>query len=308
MASNGPPPPPANPLSIMTALSPSVSIYQPTTAAATTTTTTTTTTTSPKLIILATWMGARDAHIAKYLLPYTSLYPTSAILLLRSSLRDFLFPRSGTSTLAAAVPYIQTIFPPSSSSQTSTTTTTTTTTNPELHIHVFSNGGSLTLHTLTTLLLHSPSSSSFKFPSHTLVFDSAPSQYSYARSLIAVAAPLTPTQRLVFAPLVHLLCTYLMLLNLAAGDGFAKVAAAHNDTAGRAGSEVRRTYVYSEEDALVDFRDVEQHAEEARGRGLRVKLVKVVGTAHVAHARGEEGGRRYWEVVKACWRGGDFDS
>ncbi|KAK3680882.1 hypothetical protein B0T22DRAFT_524260 [Podospora appendiculata] len=257
MATNAPPPPP-NPLSIMTALSPTVSIYQPTT----TTATTTTTPAPPKLIILATWMGARDAHIAKYLLPYTALYPTSAILLLRSSLKDFLLPGSNTSALAAAVPYIQTIFP-ASSKPTSTTST------PELQIHVFSNGGSLTLHTLTTLL-----PSSFPFPKHTLIFDSAPSQYSYARSLLAVSAPLSRTRTLLYAPLIHLLCAYMMLVNLAAGDGFAQVAAAHNDTTRRAGTEVGRVYVYSEEDALVDFADVERHAEEARGRGLGVELVK----------------------------------
>ncbi|KAK3311795.1 hypothetical protein B0H66DRAFT_539123 [Apodospora peruviana] len=79
------------PLSFMTKLSPCVYIYRPSntgdrsvsTPAAESVVSARTTphqaTTTPKFILLATWMGARDPHIAKYVLPYQALFPSAQI-------------------------------------------------------------------------------------------------------------------------------------------------------------------------------------------------------------------------------------
>lgn len=67
--------------------------------------------------------------------------------------------------------------------------------------------------------------------------------------------------------------------------------------------ETRRCYIYSEEDELVDWRDVEDHARDAEEKGFVVRREKVVGSGHCAHARGE-GGKRYWETVRETWEAG----
>lgn len=68
--------------------------------------------------------------------------------------------------------------------------------------------------------------------------------------------------------------------------------------------EASRCYVYSEEDQLVGWRDVEDHAREAEKRGFEVRRERMVGGGgHCAHARGE-GGKRYWEVVREAWEVG----
>lgn len=76
---------------------------------------------------------------------------------------------------------------------------------------------------------------------------------------------------------------------------------AHNDRK-RNKDEIRRVYVYSEEDALVDFRTVEKHATQAEEMGFVMKREKFSGTPHVAHARGKHG-ERYWAVVRQAWEG-----
>src|SRR4051812_28040225 len=122
-----------NPLSSLTKLSPCAYIYQPST---TTTTTTTPPSSDPKLIILSTWMSAAPPHIAKYLIPYQDLYPSSPILLLRSSARHFLLPYLAAHELKPAVTYFRSVFPSPTSNNNNNNNNNN---KPELLIHTFSN-------------------------------------------------------------------------------------------------------------------------------------------------------------------------
>ena len=65
-------------------------------------------------------------------------------------------------------------------------------------------------------------------------------------------------------------------------------------------SEVRRCYIYSDEDPMVDFHDVELHASEAARRGFTVQSEKFHGSGHCAHVR-VGSGARYWDVVRNTW-------
>ena len=70
--------------------------------------------------------------------------------------------------------------------------------------------------------------------------------------------------------------------------------------------ERARTYVYSAEDEMVEWRDVERHAAEARqARGeadttVPVRTERFHGSSHVAHVRLEP--ERYWRIVDETWR------
>jgi hypothetical protein len=62
-----------------------------------------------------------------------------------------------------------------------------------------------------------------------------------------------------------------------------------------------RVYIYSREDKVVDWVDIESHARDAEkiGRMEDVKLDRWVGSGHVAH-RGKDS-KRYWEAVRRLW-------
>ncbi|CCG84209.1 protein of unknown function [Taphrina deformans PYCC 5710] len=62
----------------------------------------------------------------------------------------------------------------------------------------------------------------------------------------------------------------------------------------------RRTYIYSKEDALIEWRDVENHARAAQESGNN-KVIKELfhGSAHVMHLRQDE--KRYWQIVQDAW-------
>lgn len=64
-------------------------------------------------------------------------------------------------------------------------------------------------------------------------------------------------------------------------------------------SKGRRCYLYSEDDELIGWRDVEEHAASAVGKGWEVETNKFKGSSHVEHARVNAEG--YWAAVKRTW-------
>ncbi len=243
-------------------------------------------------------MGARDAHIAKYLTPYQqSLYPTSPILLIRNEVSSFMRPSLAINSLKAhAVPVIREVFTASNTHGDGGQGGD----KPELLIHVFSNGGSASLAHLRTLL-------SGALPPHVTVFDSTPGLFTYTSSIAALTAGLKGITRLAVLPVFHLLAAWYLFLEtvlqpIGLWEGpLTRYAKVHNERDGRAAAELRRAYVYSEGDELVGWKAVEGHALEATRRGFVVRMEKFEGSAHVSHVRVDEG--KYWGVVRKTWEG-----
>lgn len=280
MASNAPVPE-TKPLSFMESLSPIVSLYRPPASP------TTSNPAAPKLILICSWTGAKDLHIAKYITKYQTLYPTSQILLVKSPRSILLKPSTIPAAVSPAVPVIRSIFP--------FPTSDTPNSPPELLIHLFSNGGSSSLCALYTAYLPSI------LPPHMTIFDSAPGATRVSGTVNFFTVGHSALQRALITPLIYL-AALVVVAGIYAGlitDSIAVWAGSHNEKARN--REVRRVYLYSEEDELVYWRDVERHAEQAEERGFEVRREKFKGTAHVAHARFE--GERYWGIVKGIWEG-----
>ncbi|KAK0740031.1 hypothetical protein B0T18DRAFT_352099, partial [Schizothecium vesticola] len=266
----------------MTTLSPNVSVFYPPPSPPASPPSNTP---PPKLIILAPWLSARPAPIATHLAPHRALFPTTPILLIRTPRHHLLLPSLAFRELAAfAVPVIRAVCP----STAATTPRGDPNPDPDLLIHVFSAGGSSALAHLRTLL--SPHMSP-----HTIVFDSGPPRSSQCALLWSSTRLFWPAW---FWGLV--LSVWLWVVGRFVGVA-RRQAGVHNERGGRARGEVRRTYVYSRGDEVVGWREVEGHAEEARGRGFEVRMERFEGTGHVGHGRGDMG--RYWGVVRRAWEG-----
>ena len=292
MASNAPAPKP-KPLSFMETLSHIVSFYRP--AESVSSSPSERTRAPPKLIIFAAWTGAQDQHIAKYLTKYQALYPTSPILLLKSPPALVTWnPLKIPNAVAPAVPVVKSIFPDSASSSAD---------NPELLIHFLSNGGSSSISGLYTAWAAASPDGNATLPPHVTIIDSAPSSISLWPSIEFFKAFVPPSQHLIATPLLFLLSATLST-GISIGlltDWLKTWGETHNDRA-KNKEEVRRLYVYSEEDKLVGWEGVEAHAKQAVERGFEVRMEKFVGTGHVSHARGETEGR-YWGLVGGIWEG-----
>jgi hypothetical protein len=256
-------------------------------------------------------MGARDPHIAKYLARYQALYPTSPILLLRSEPRHFIRPRGTPREVAPAVPFFRSIFPEDLAAVKSDASSSDSATKPqpELLIHAFSNGGAAILQALRRALSgdgHTTTTTTSPLPRYTLLLDSAPGTFRYGATYRAFTTGIKGPALWLVAPLMHLLAMMYWVQHILVGRGKSGplyvVARALNDQPARQ-SEVRRTYVYGPADRLVDWRDVEAHAQEAAEQGFCVRRERFDGSEHVAHVRLD--GERYWRVVRETWEGED---
>ncbi|KAK4186506.1 hypothetical protein QBC35DRAFT_268320 [Podospora australis] len=279
-----------NPLGFMTKFSATAYIYSPTPS--TTPASSVSSPSDPKLLILATWMGARPAHIAKYLLPYRSLYPSTPIVLLRSEPRHFFKKNAIKDETSPALPFIKSIFP----------TPASTSSSPEVLIHVWSNGGSIVLSSLRLSLLKSG-----HLPKYAIIYDSTPGLFHYKSAFLAFTTGLKGWVWWLAAGPMHLFCVWFWLWHVVVGKGrtgpLVELANAHNNTLLKE-KEVRRTYIYSQGDRLVKWVDVENHGKEAKEKGFReVRMERFEGTEHVAHARGGVNEGRYWGLVKGTWEG-----
>ncbi|KAH7124195.1 hypothetical protein EDB81DRAFT_951736 [Dactylonectria macrodidyma] len=272
------------PLSFMESLSSEVLLYRPPSSDAEGTA-------APKLIIIATWVNAQDAHIAKYVNRYKSLCPYSQILLVKSTSSIFFNPPLIDKAVQPMVPVIRACFPTDASSASS---------KPGILIHIFSNGGSSSISALRNAYASSMrDSENHHLPEHVTIFDSSPSNITFSATVSFFRVGFNSVQRLLAMPFIYLYSFY-WAASIAIGfnrDWLAFWGKTHNE----AGGEVRRTYIYSESDDLVDYNAIEAHADEAAKKGLQVKREKFDGSAHVSHSRKDEA--RYWEAVQKTWEG-----
>jgi Eukaryotic protein of unknown function (DUF829) len=292
-------------------LSPSVSVYRPASGLSTPHST------APELILLATWMDARDVHIAKYIARYQALYPAACILLVKSFFRYYFNPSSARRELLPAVEVIHNVLDHSSPSL------TTKTNRPRMLVHLFSNGGSCMLYYLYDVYSEASAPSlnptaykdgdtsdpdrSRLLPPHVTIFDSVPGRWSYSGSTQSVLLGLpSGIIRNLLSVVVHLLGMWWVIkyIVLKIPEETHVWGLAHNDP--NRAREICRSYVYSEADELVYYGDVEKHADHAESNAyVVVRKVKFLHSQHVAHARSHP--EEYWALVKETWDAGEKD-
>lgn len=256
---------------------------------------------APKLILLASWMDAREPHIAKYTARYQALYPGSPILLIRCFAKTLTInARHHPKELEPAVPVIRSVVAEAGGGDARAGGRQA----PDMLVHVFSNGGSATLrHLYGVYAASARPGEPTALPAHVTIFDSAPGRWQWGRTVTAfmmsVAGMIWPV-RLVAWAILNIFCAYEWAVHvLLRRPGFLeRTWVAHNDR-GLNASERRRAYIYSEEDKLVDYRNIEEHAAVAAAGGYVPTLEKFGGSQHVAHARADE--ERYWNIVRAAW-------
>lgn len=80
-------------------------------------------------------------------------------------------------------------------------------------------------------------------------------------------------------------------------------AGAYSRTAVNAGDIIavpaRRLYLYSQADDIIQAKDVEAHAAQARGLGFGVDLAEFNGSEHVGHMRRHP--QQYWKAIADSW-------
>lgn len=258
-----------SPLSFMNPLSPTVSYFSPSSHPGPH---------DPSVIIILSWMDAQEVHIGKYISQHRLLFPDSPILLIRSTLSQWLRPSLRRRNFEPAMAVLDRL-------------------DGEFLLHVFSNGGVSSAATLWELWIQRVNDEA-SIPRHAVVMDSCPGYFHWQRDHHVLARPLPSwASPLVWVLLVTVWALHVPLGRIKPHDVYASAL----NTEGKIARETRRAYLYGDMDQSVGWGDVEIHAREAALRGSKMRMEKFEGSGHVSHVRAD--GERYWRVVKETWQG-----
>jgi hypothetical protein len=253
----------------------------------------TTDTGHPDLIVVTSWTGALPKHIAKYTNSYSQLYPNCPILLVTTSIKDLTLQPSEKKS-QALMPAVHYIHAQILSRQTQ---------QYNILLHAFSEGGSSKAVWLAQEFLDH---TGYQLPVAAYVYDSTPGTARFSNNLAAFkrSLPLNPFVRFcgICFGTFFLAISYFFhfVLARARDDLFTKTRKALNDAKLWPVAGVPRTYLFSEADDLICWKDVVDHAEySARHFNVLSLVVKFKATAHCNHMKENED--YYWSAVKKTW-------
>ncbi|KAJ0420365.1 hypothetical protein BJY00DRAFT_284138 [Aspergillus carlsbadensis] len=254
------------------------------------------------LVILCTWLGgASPQRIAKYTTGYARLFPTASILLITTTIAEITV-KSFAAVKERLAPAREVIsqFPDVDDEGGDTS-------RPVL-LHIFSHGGSNIGTQLVRSIREDGVAKHNRFISalRLVIFDYCPGDSAFIRQYNAAAVSLPPATTYPVRNLLGKAFLYPSIGLLSA----LQAAGVMSDVEGlRAelndpslfGSSARRFYVYSVEDEMVRWEDVERHMEDGRRRGYSVHGEKFERGAHCALVVLDE--ERYWESIQRAWEG-----
>ncbi|KAL6886985.1 hypothetical protein GGI43DRAFT_426171 [Trichoderma evansii] len=258
----------------------------------------------PELILVLSWMGARDVHIEKYIAQHRVLFPSSRILLIRSPASHVFWPSLGRRHIPPAIRILRQFAEP----ETKVTSSGRGSNNsrPRVLLHILSNGGVSTAARIRELLRkelgNDSAGNKLVIPRYALCLDSCPGNFVWKSTHKALLQSLPRWT----SPLVHFVIAVAWLIYKLR---LTRPAQNLNAEALRRGTlvprETQRTYLYGTADAIIDWRQVEDHAKRAEESGFKVRKEKFEGGEHVSLVRKES--QRYWQAVKETWDEAELD-
>ncbi|MCJ1440976.1 MAG: hypothetical protein MMC23_001462 [Stictis urceolatum] len=248
---------------------------------------------APALVVFCSWMNAAPRNIAKFMLHYRKLYPSTPILLLTSRAADFIYVTDAKHVRLCA-PAVSTIRSVLSARGV----------GAGVLLHSFSNGGTGQLTFLSRAYYETTGQT---IPAKAAILDSAPGLAAMGPGLRSFTVGL-PEAWYIIWPLKAIFALLIVVLySVPTFLGMKSLDVRMRDMVNSTEPEflpkrAKRVYVFSDADDSIPMDHVLSHAEEARGKGIGVQTEVWKGTGHVEHMRKDP--ERYWGIVKGAWEEG----
>ncbi|POR34285.1 Indole-diterpene biosynthesis protein PaxU, putative, partial [Tolypocladium paradoxum] len=138
----------------------------------------------PELVLMLSWMAARDEHVAKYITRYRALFPASRILLVRCPLSRVWLPWIARRDIAPALPVLRALSEGEGDDKTRPDgDSDDDDKRPRVLVHMFSNGGISTAVLVQKMLLAQPHRGGIRsLPRYVLLMDSCPGYFRWANT------------------------------------------------------------------------------------------------------------------------------
>lgn len=260
---------------------------------------------APALVVLCTWAGgATPRRINKYLAQYRQLYPSSALLLITTSIPDTAFRpfRWIRRRLNPARRAIRHVLASATGDEPRGTDD-----KPGILFHLFSHGG-CNIGVQLSLAMREEDDHGVAFLSSIrgIILDCSPGDDTFERSYRAalLSVPQNTIAQFISGTLLY---PSLSILNGLQHAGFIRAVRdlrlALNDP-NTFGTDAKRLYIYSKEDVMVGWEDVQSHFKEARSQGYTADQIVFESGSHCTLMI--EDADRYWTAVQRFWEGGDL--
>lgn len=250
----------------------------------------------PDVVIVYGWGDGLPKHVAKYTDGFRQLYPGAKQFIVLSPIPKAMFSdlndRSKWMT-----PILDNIYPSGPHAADAPR---------KILAHLMSNTGAIFY---TSMINAYQERYGEPFPHQLMTMDSTPGSTDYhfanltrwSRAMALGTAgwfpwPFVVTQA-VWAVALSLNGLYSALLGREHAGAWGRKAALNDQYELKS---ARRLYLYSKEDDLIGYEDIESHAAEARRLGWEVDTEVFSGSGHVGHMR--KFGEQYWQAIDASWK------
>ncbi|KAM5352829.1 hypothetical protein ACJ41O_005551 [Fusarium nematophilum] len=248
----------------------------------------------PQAVIIYGWGDGLPKHVAKYAEGYRVLFPHSRQIVVLGPMMKIMF--TGTEgrkkEAAAIIDSLDSLLGDRKSS---------------VLVHAMSNTGAIGHGTMINAFRdRNPDEA---FPHQLLVLDSTPgspfltrrtlTNWSYAMSLGTapwMPWPFVVTQG-IWAAVLALSTGWQYLTGMEPAGEFALRVV---DDEVFQTKDAKRLYLYSKEDKLISYEDVEGYLAESRAKGYECRAEVFEGSDHVGHMRAHP--EQYWGSIKDAWK------
>ncbi|KAJ4149896.1 hypothetical protein LMH87_010670 [Akanthomyces muscarius] len=257
-------------------------------------------TTSPDIVAIYGWGDCLPQHVAKYADGYRALFPCAKQVVVLSPIAKAMFT-SREQRRGHMTPVVNHLFGSPDAGQ----GVGIAQSDSKILIHAMSNTGAINF--AATLDAYSER---FKGPMpHTLfIMDSTPGGTNltwanlkrWSRAMALGTAkwfpwPFVATQS-IWAFFLLLNTLYLWVRRQQHAGAWSRVASNQEAFATK---DARRLYMYSKDDDLIGYKDIEGHASDSEKLGYAVDTKEFTGSGHVGHMRLHP--EDYWAAIQQSW-------
>jgi hypothetical protein len=238
----------------------------------------------PDLILLVGWMEASPRHLSKYSAGYEDLYPAASIAVITTVATDTALSTDAMNAKRLK-PVLEILYGLPEGSK--------------VLLHMFSNGGAFTA---GDIAVEYKKRKGMTLPIASMILDSSPGKGTFAATVraFAVGLPKNPVLNFLGTTMLKVAWVLIVLGYFVQGrvDIVENTRRRLNDKT-LFDVDTPRMYIYSVSDIMVDWKMVEEHAEEAKSLGYTVDCEKYLETKHCSHFLVDP--EKYWKIVQRLW-------
>lgn len=248
----------------------------------------------PHAVLIFGWGDGAPKHVLKYADGYQNLFPYANQVIVLSPIMKAI--SSGLNERSTAMrPVLEHVFATPENRK-----------NPKILVHCMSNAGGIN----TAATMHEYRD---KFdepmPHQLLVLDSTPGNpymtletlERWSRAMAMGLGPYLPWPTIVTQGLCAMfLAGHRLWENLTGRESASIFSSAAINNEIYEIKSARRLYLYSKEDDIIGWKDIEAHEAEAKQRGYKTDSVMFEGSGHVGHLRLAP--EQYWAAIQGAWK------